>query len=62
MYPAGKATAPRWRRDINYSARTAAANFDALPASEHGDYCGVILIKASAPRSSDDVAHKGGLS
>ncbi|KAJ1444447.1 hypothetical protein M885DRAFT_552926 [Pelagophyceae sp. CCMP2097] len=35
---------PGWRGDINYSARTSAANFDALPAL-NGDYCGVMLIK-----------------
>lgn len=33
-----------WRGDINYSARTAAANFDALP-TQSGEYCGVLLIK-----------------
>lgn len=33
-----------WRGDINYSARTAKANFDALPAPG-GDYCGVLLIE-----------------
>ena len=33
-----------WRCDINYSARTAAANFDALPTLS-GTYCGVLLIK-----------------
>eukprot|EP00962_Isochrysis_galbana_P012208 scaffold3448_cov107-Isochrysis_galbana.AAC.14 len=33
-----------WRCDINYSARTKAANFDALPALG-GSYCGVLLVK-----------------
>ena len=33
-----------WRGDINYSARTKAANFDALPAL-NGNYCGVLLVK-----------------
>eukprot|EP00967_Tisochrysis_lutea_P146676 scaffold277338_cov29-Tisochrysis_lutea.AAC.2 len=33
-----------WRCDINYSARTKAANFDALPALD-GTYCGVLLVK-----------------
>lgn len=34
-----------WRGDINYSARTKAANFDALPALG-GSYCGVLLVKS----------------
>eukprot|EP00908_Phaeocystis_cordata_P022341 Transcript_4762.p1 GENE.Transcript_4762~~Transcript_4762.p1 ORF type:complete len:515 (-),score=176.67 Transcript_4762:94-1638(-) len=35
---------PSWRGDINYSARTKLANFDALPTQD-GSYCGVLLIK-----------------
>ena len=40
-----------WRYDINYSARTAdgRVNFDALPASKEGQYCGVFLIKDEDP-------------
>ena len=41
-----------WRGDINYSARTAAANFDALPTLD-GTYCGILLIKP------DDTFTKG---
>jgi kynurenine 3-monooxygenase len=55
-----------WRRDINYSARTARFNFDALPAPSGradasdpaagapvDEYCGVLLIKP------DDEATQG---
>jgi kynurenine 3-monooxygenase len=40
-----------WRPDLNYSARTkdGRINFDALPANENGDYCGVLLLKKDDP-------------
>lgn len=47
-----------WSCDLNYSARTkdGRVNFDALPANDRGDYCGVLLMRASdplaAPRTS----------
>lgn len=46
-FPAGKG----WRGDVNYSARTADGriNFDALPAGPDGEYCGVLLMRASDP-------------
>lgn len=36
-----------WRPDLNYSARTkdGRVNFDALPADEKGNFCGVLLLK-----------------
>mmetsp|Transcript_27485 Transcript_27485/g.40600 ORF Transcript_27485/g.40600 Transcript_27485/m.40600 type:complete len:604 (+) Transcript_27485:236-2047(+) len=36
-----------WRGDINYSARTKHSRvvFDALPANNDGDYCGVLLLR-----------------
>ena len=38
-----------WRPDLNYSARTSRMNFDALPANDKGDYCGVLLMKKDDP-------------
>lgn len=38
-----------WRSDLNYSGRTARVNFDALPANNRGDYCGVLLLKKGDP-------------
>jgi kynurenine 3-monooxygenase len=38
-----------WRRDINYSVRNGRVNFDALPANNRGDYCGVLLLKKGDP-------------
>lgn len=40
-----------WRFDLNYSARTkdGRLNFDALPASPTGSYCGVLLLKKDDP-------------
>lgn len=38
-----------WRSDLNYSARTGRVNFDALPANNQGDYCGVLLLKGDDP-------------
>lgn len=34
-----------WRPDLNYSARSKRATFDALPANHKGSYCGVLLLK-----------------
>lgn len=38
-----------WRKDLNYSARTkdGRINFDALPADDKGNYCGVLLMRAN---------------
>jgi 2-polyprenyl-6-methoxyphenol hydroxylase-like FAD-dependent oxidoreductase len=34
-----------WRPDINYAVRTDRVIFDALPANDHGDYVGVLLLR-----------------
>jgi kynurenine 3-monooxygenase len=52
---------PMWRHDLNYSARTKAfeMNFDALPADDKGNYCGILLLRANDPLAqpnSDPVA------
>lgn len=40
-----------WRTDINYSARTKGSRvvFDALPANDKGNYCGVLLLRDDDP-------------
>lgn len=45
-----------WRPDLNYSARTKEGriNFDALPANNRGDYCGVLLLKKGDPLAAED--------
>lgn len=45
-----------WRFDLNYSARSkdGRVNFDALPASEQGDYNGVLLLRADDPLAQAD--------
>jgi kynurenine 3-monooxygenase len=36
-----------WRHDLNYSVRSKGdRTFDALPANDKGDYCGVMLLKS----------------
>ena len=40
---------PNWRPDLNYSARSKQATFDALPANRNGNYCGVLLLKKDHP-------------
>jgi hypothetical protein len=43
-----------WRPDLNYSARTKEGriNYDALPANENGEYCGVLLLKKRRPNGA----------
>jgi kynurenine 3-monooxygenase len=45
-----------WRPDLNYSARTkdGRVNFDALPATTKGEYCGVLLLKKDDPLAKAD--------
>ena len=52
-----------WRCDVNYSARTkdGRINYDALPASDSGEFCGVLLLREgqldlwASPVSSHDL-------
>ncbi len=43
-----------WRPDLNYSARTNRINYDALPADNKGNYCGVLLIKETDEFAAPD--------
>jgi len=45
-----------WRPDLNYSARGKEGRvvFDALPANNRGDYCGVLLLKKDDPMAQAD--------
>eukprot|EP00929_Paragymnodinium_shiwhaense_P053931 TRINITY_DN27038_c0_g1_i1.p1 TRINITY_DN27038_c0_g1~~TRINITY_DN27038_c0_g1_i1.p1 ORF type:complete len:621 (+),score=85.04 TRINITY_DN27038_c0_g1_i1:97-1959(+) len=47
-----------WRGDINYSSRSKDGRvvFDALPADEHGNYCGVLLLRESDPLAKPDTS------
>jgi 2-polyprenyl-6-methoxyphenol hydroxylase-like FAD-dependent oxidoreductase len=47
-----------WRPDLNYSARTKEGriNYDALPANENGEYCGVLLLKKGDPMAQADTS------
>jgi len=45
-----------WRPDLNYSARSkdGRVTFDALPADDKGNYCGVLLLKKDDELSQPD--------
>ena len=45
-----------WRCDVNYSARTkdGRINYDALPASDSGEFCGVLLLREADPLAAPD--------
>lgn len=47
-----------WRSDINYSARSKDGRvvFDALPADDQGNYCGVLLLRESDPMAQADTS------
>lgn len=47
----------KWRWDVNYSARTSDGRlvFDALPANDAGEYCGVLLLREHDELAKADV-------
>jgi kynurenine 3-monooxygenase len=48
---------PRWRPDLNYSARSQGGRviLDALPANRNGEYCGALLLRREDEFAQSDV-------